>query len=139
MSETQRQLCCPVEIGNLTNLQTLYLNDNNLTNLHLSETQRQLRCPVEIGNLTNLPYLFLRNNQLTKIPVDILKIKNSLAIDETSYEINNMDNETEIIFFTNLNEKITNLPVSIKEIWIREGIDESLIKIPFGCKIMYFD
>ena len=105
----------------------LELHENQLTNL-----------PAEISNLTNLQTLDLNNNSLTNLPTEILNIKNSLIINETSYEINNIDNETEIIVLTNLKEKINNLPISLKEIWLRIDIDESLIKIPFGCDIKYF-
>ena len=45
----------PAEIGNLTNLKYLYLNDNQLTSVE------------EVGKLTNLTVLFLANNQLTSI------------------------------------------------------------------------
>ena len=52
----------PSEIGNLTNLTTLFLNDNQLTG----------EIPSEIGNLTNLTTLFLNDNQLTgEIPSEI--------------------------------------------------------------------
>ena len=49
----------PAEIGNLTNLQYLYLENNSLTNL-----------PAEICNLTNLQILNLNYNQLTNLPAE---------------------------------------------------------------------
>jgi len=50
----------PSEIGNLTNLKTLFLNNNNLTSL-----------PKEIGNLKNLETLYVEENNLTSIPSSI--------------------------------------------------------------------
>src|SRR5688572_20294954 len=47
----------PPEIGNLTNLQILYLHENSLSNL-----------PAEIGNLNNLQNLYVGSNQLTELP-----------------------------------------------------------------------
>ena len=117
----------PPEIGNLTNLQYLYLGNNNLTTL-----------PAEIGNLTKLRVLHLFNNKLKNLPLEILKIKNKLVINETSYEIDNMDPDAEFIVLTDLTKKICNLPITLKEIWLKEGIAASLIKVPFGCEIKYF-
>ena len=45
----------PAEIGNLTNLQHLRLNDNNLTG----------EVPSALGRLFKLNYLHLSNNSLT--------------------------------------------------------------------------
>ena len=57
----------PKEIGNLRNLQVLYLYNNQLTG----------EIPKEIGNLRNLNYLSLSNNQLTgKIPKEIGNLRN---------------------------------------------------------------
>ena len=62
----------PPEIGNLTNLTTLWLWENQLTG----------SIPPEIGNLTNLEQLVLHDNQLTgEIPESIcdLNINGSVS------------------------------------------------------------
>ena len=94
--------------------------------------------PVEIGNLVNLKVLHLDNNKLTSLLAEILNIKKSLIIDETSYEINNLSLDTEILIFNKLSIELTNLPITLKEIWLNGGININLIKIPFGCEIKYF-
>ena len=81
----------PSEIGNLTNLERLVLNDNqltgsipseigNLTNLIwliLDVNELTGSIPSEIGNLTNLTRLFLGDNQLTgSIPPEIGNLTN---------------------------------------------------------------
>jgi hypothetical protein len=50
----------PPEIGNLTKLQTLWLNHNDLVTL-----------PPEIGNLSSLQSLILNHNQLSSLPAEI--------------------------------------------------------------------
>ena len=62
----------PAEIGNLINLQQLWLNNNQLTLL-----------PAEIGKLIKLQHLYLHNNQLTSLPAELLNIKNNIIIDDT--------------------------------------------------------
>jgi len=81
----------PANLGNLANLQGLYLWSNqlsgsipaelgNLTNLQglsLDDNQFSGSIPVELGNLTNLYYLYLRNNQLSgSIPVELGNLTN---------------------------------------------------------------
>ncbi len=81
----------PVELGNLINLQRLFLNNNqlsgsipaelgNLVNLQwllLNKNQLSDPIPVEIGSLGNLQYLFLKSNQLTgSIPVELGNLNN---------------------------------------------------------------
>ncbi|MBE8999850.1 leucine-rich repeat domain-containing protein [Nostoc sp. LEGE 12447] len=60
----------PSEIGQLTNLQTLYLNNNQLSSL-----------PSEIGQLTNLQTLYLNNNQLSSLPSEIGQLTNLQSLD----------------------------------------------------------
>ena len=61
----------PAEIGQLSSLPYLELEDNNLTSL-----------PVEIGQLTSLIHLHLYNNQLTSLPAEIgqLSLLNDLYL-----------------------------------------------------------
>ncbi|MEQ1862340.1 MAG: COR domain-containing protein, partial [Chthoniobacteraceae bacterium] len=73
----------PPEIGQLTALTALYLNDNQLTALpaeigqltsltELDLDNNQLTAlHAEIGQLTALTHLFLHNNQLTALPAEI--------------------------------------------------------------------
>lgn len=57
----------PAELGNLANLQILFLPGNQLTG----------EIPPELGNLDNLAFLELRDNQLTgKIPTQLGKAAN---------------------------------------------------------------
>ena len=86
----------PAELGNLTNLQRLYIFDNqlsgsipaelgNLTNLQwlaLSTTQLSGSIPAELGNLTNLQELYLYATQLSgSIPAELGNLTNLLVLD----------------------------------------------------------
>jgi len=81
----------PTELGNLTNLLYLYLDQNQLTgtiptelgnltnlfNLHLDQNQLTGTIPTELGNLTNLQELYLDQNQLTgTIPTELGNLTN---------------------------------------------------------------
>ena len=96
----------PKEIGNLRNLQYLYLHNNQLTgeipkeignlmnlqDLYLSNNKLTGEIPKEIGNLRNLQVLSLYNNQLTgEIPKEIGNLMNlkylSLWCNELTGEI----------------------------------------------------
>ena len=75
----------PPEIGNLTNIEKLYLNDNQLEGgiefiidfvflryLNIQNNQFSGEIPEEINNLTNLLFFKLYNNQLSgEIPTSI--------------------------------------------------------------------
>ena len=67
MSSNQLTGSIPSEIGNLTNLEYLRLDNNQLTG----------EIPPEIGNLTNLTHLYLNSNELTgEIPESICELTN---------------------------------------------------------------
>ena len=75
----------PPEIGNLINLETLYLQNNlltgsippeigqltNLKTLNFYNNQLTGDIPPEIGNITDMDYLHLGDNQLSGIPESI--------------------------------------------------------------------
>lgn len=96
----------PPEIGNLTNLQTLYSWGNDLTGL-----------PSEIGNLSNLRWLYLSNNNLTSVAPEIGSLTNLevLFLDKNSLtglppEISNLTN-LEYLYLSDNN--LTSLPPEI--------------------------
>jgi hypothetical protein len=72
------------------------------------------------------------------LPASILNIKNPLQIHVDSYEINNLLADTEFLIFSHLDEELTNLPIGLKEIWIRKEKQNLNHKLPFGCVIKYF-
>ena len=119
----------PSEIWNLINLQILNLYNNKLESL-----------PAEIGNLINLQGLYLENNQLKCLPTEILKIKEKVIINSTSYDIDNLDMDCEILLFSNLDYPLLNLPTSLKELWLKKVnmIKDINIKLPFNCVIRYY-
>lgn len=98
----------PPEIGLLTNLKHLYLNNNMITTL-----------PSEIGLLTNLSSLALDHNQITKLPSEIglltdltvLFLENNL-ITTLPPEMCSL-NRLQTLY---LDEKVTNVPSNLKEI-----------------------
>ena len=109
----------------------------NLQNLDLSYYELQ-SLTAEIGNLINIHNLDLYYNQLQSLPDEILKIKNILHIDNTSYSIDNLNIDNEILIFSNLTDKLINLPINTKEIWLKSHIKNYDIKLPFDCKIKYY-
>ena len=78
----------PTEIGQLANLERLYLGDNQLTSLppEIGQLANLVRLrlggneltslPPEIGQLANLVHLSLYHNQLTSLPPEIGQLAN---------------------------------------------------------------
>jgi Leucine-rich repeat (LRR) protein len=94
--------------------------------------------PDSIGNLINLQYLSLYDNKLESLPTSILKIKQALIIEDNSYQINNLNIEVEILIFSKLEDQLLNLPISLREIWIRDGNPHIEHKLPFNCELKYY-
>jgi len=122
----------PPEFGNLINLKALDLRHNELTSL-----------PTEIGKLIDLEKLFLEGNNFRFLPKQILNIKNSLIdIEDTTYDIDNLDVNCEILVFKFLNCDLTNLPIGLKQIYFKKELEEEIknfnIKLPFGCEIIFY-
>ncbi len=79
----------PGEIGQLTNLQKLYLRSNQLSSL-----------PGEIGQLTNLQKLYLSENQLSSLPGEIGQLTNLQSLDLSWNQLSSLPGE--IVQLTNL-------------------------------------
>jgi hypothetical protein len=97
----------------------------------------------------NLQYIDLSHNKLTSLPVEILNIKaimldnlyhQAIMLDDTSYNINNISNDTEMLIFLNLNKNLENLPLTLKTLYLHKRIDltKYTIKLPFSCVIERF-
>ena len=90
----------PSELGNLANLESLWLNDNQLSG----------SIPPELGNLDNLDYLYLYNNRLSgSIPSELGNLANlhwlSLSYNQLSGsippELGNLDNLDYLYLYNN--------------------------------------
>jgi hypothetical protein len=80
------------EIGNLTELQVLTINDGELSNIPIEifSCTKLIRLELKNNNLSSIPVglsmlpglteLDLRNNELEKLPLDIVKLKSILKI-----------------------------------------------------------
>ena len=112
---------------NLTNLNTLFLYNNNLTSI-----------PPELGNLSILEYLNLTSNNLTELPPEIgsLDSLKYLMLDSNKLasvppEIGNLTNLQ--IIFNLSNNKLTSIPSGLGNFTSLEHLDlsfNSLTGIP---------
>ena len=125
LSELNLQLL-PPEIGSFTNLQTLYLRNNQLVSL-----------PQEFGNLVNLQWLYLDSNQLASLPqefgnltnLELLSLQNN-QLASLPHEFGNLPNLKELYLNDN---QLTSLPkefgnlTNLKELYLN---DNQLTSLP---------
>ncbi|MGQ4646768.1 leucine-rich repeat domain-containing protein [Lyngbya aestuarii] len=99
----------PAEIGQLTNLKSLYLSGNQLSSL-----------PAEIGQLTNLKSLYLSGNQLSSLPAEIGQLTNLKSLYLSGNQLSSLP--AEIGQLTNLKSlylsgnQLSSLPAEIGQL-----------------------
>ncbi|MHA2250677.1 MAG: leucine-rich repeat domain-containing protein [Candidatus Kariarchaeaceae archaeon] len=129
VAHTDTQLTIPDSIGNLTNLESLDLSDNqltnlpesigNLTNLESLDLSSNLltSLPKSIGNLVNLKSLNLSGNQLTNLPESIGNLTNLETLDLSGYQLTTLPESigdlSNLESLWLMGNQLTNLPGSI--------------------------
>jgi hypothetical protein len=116
----------PPEIGNLVNLNELYLYDNQFTSL-----------PPEIGNLVNLSELNLKGNQLTSLPPEIGNLENLWALNLSGNQLTSIPPEigslVNLYHFDLIDNQLTSIPPEIGNLaslgWLHLD-DNQLTSIP---------
>jgi len=122
----------PPEIGRLSALRTLHLNDNQLTSVpaeigQLASLERLVLChnqltsvPAEIWQLTSLTELTLGSNQLTSVPAEIWQLTSLRELNLGRNQLTSLP--AEIGQLTSLTEldlsgnQLTTLPARIREL-----------------------
>ncbi|WP_202965059.1 leucine-rich repeat domain-containing protein, partial [Neochlamydia sp. EPS4] len=99
----------PPEIGQLSQLQELYLNQNQLTTL-----------PTEIGQLSQLARLNLNQNQLTALPIEIGQLSQLQSLDLKESQITALPTEigqlSELTHLYLNQNQLTALPAKIGQL-----------------------
>ena len=152
----------PAEIGQLTSLTELVLNDNQLTSvpaeigqltslvaLRLYENELT-SVPAEIGQLTSLEELFLNGNQLTSVPAEIGQLTslrwlhlNGNQLTSVPAEIGQLTSLEKLWLYSN---QLTSVPAEIGQLTSLERLglsDNQLTRLPgainhlraFGCDV----
>lgn len=105
----------PDEIGQLANLQTLYLMHNQLTTL-----------PESIGQLVNLQTLDLGYNQLTSLPETVGQLANLQVLDLNDNELTSLpeaiDQMTGLVTLNFVRNRISSLPNCISQLPELQGL-----------------
>jgi len=111
----------PDTIGNLAQLECLYLDENKLTTL-----------PAAIGNCINLKEIYIRSNKLKKLPPEIGKLKNLERIFLTDNPIKSLPKS-----FNKL-QKLDDLYIqktklSVKDLISLKRLPKLSLKFAFSC------
>jgi hypothetical protein len=69
------------------------------------------------------------------IPQPILKISKIIILDESSYQINNLDLECENLLFNKLEISLGNLTFNLKVIWLENSINIENLEIKYFISI----
>jgi len=105
----------PAEVGRLSALEELDLNDNQLTSL-----------PAEIGQLTLLETLNLRGNQLTSVPAEIGQLTALLLLDLEENQLTSLPAEIgqlgSLLSLTLEGNQLTSLPAEIGQLASLESL-----------------
>ncbi|NGX37264.1 MAG: Internalin-A [Chlamydiae bacterium] len=106
----------PPEIGNLTQLLGLFLSNNQLTEL-----------PPEIGLLTQLKWLPLKNNKFTEFPPEIGQLTQLTKLDLKHNQLTSLPPEigklSQLAFLDLQNNQLTSLPPEIGQLTNLKGLD----------------
>ena len=137
----------PAELGSLTNLKWLYLNNNQLTGgipaelgsltnlerLDLSSNRLSGEIPAELGSLTNLVRLWLGGNQLTgEIPEELGNLSNLERLDLSSNRLSGeipeeLGNLTNLEYLDLSNNQLTGcIPASLGDVAINYLVELGL-------------
>jgi hypothetical protein len=89
--------------------------------------------------------LHLWSNQITQMKFLPKKIIFGMQADISTYCIDSLDADCEILVLNYLSKKIDNLPYNLKQVWIKQNSTISKddlkynLKIPFGCELILYN
>jgi leucine-rich repeat protein SHOC2 len=138
----------PAEIGRLTALRTLYLNQNQLTSVppelgRLTKLtslvlffNQLTSVPAELGNLTALQILTLSSNQLTSIPAELGNLAALQTLDLSNNQLRSIPAEfgqlTNLTSFRLVNNRVSSLPAELGALTSLLGLEFSGNPLSFG-------
>ena len=125
--EVSKQTSLPAEIGQLKNLQSLYLSGSIFGANQLS------RLPAEIGQLKNLRSLYLAYNQLRSLPAEISQLGNLQSLDLDDNQLSSLPAEVgelknlQWLFFSG--NQLSSLPAEVGQLKNLQRLDLSFNRL----------